>query len=195
MISRKKRCFLKDRELAFFLNLWNNNAFHHSMAKILVTYFSLTGNTKKIAEAIYESIEGNKSLKPVDEVQDIDEYDLLFTGFPVHSHSVPFKMENFLKKISPGKTIALFSTHGSHTGSRLSREAIEHAAVLAAKGKVLSTFSCRGRVSPEALEKLKKSPEHKAWLEMAPSAYTHPDEEDLEEARAFAKWVMTLSEE
>ncbi len=161
------------------------------MAKILVTYFSITGNTKKIAEAIHESIEGNKSLLPVDEVQDIDKYDLLFVGFPVHSHSVPFRVETLLKKISRGGKIALFTTHGSHTGSRLSREALEHAAVLA-KGKVLGTFSCRGRVSPEALEKLKKSPEHKAWLEMAPSAYTHPDEDDLEEARAFARWIMTL---
>ncbi len=165
------------------------------MVKILVTYFSLTGNTKKIAEAIYESIEGNKSLQPIDEVEDIDQYDLLFIGFPVHSHSVPFKMENFLKEMPQGKTIAFFSTHGSHTGSRLSREAIEHATVLAAKGKVLSTFSCRGRVSPAALEVLKKSPEHRAWLEMAPSAYTHPDEDDLEEARAFAKWVMILYSE
>jgi len=103
-------------------------------------------------------------------------------------------MENFLKRISQGKKIALFSSHGSHTGSQLSRKAIEHATVLT-KGKVLGTFSCRGRISPEALEKLKKSPEHKAWVEMAPSAYTHPDEDDLEEARAFARWIMTLYSE
>lgn len=164
------------------------------MAKILVTYFSITGNTKKIAEAIHESIEGNKFLLPVDEVQEIDKYDLIFVGFPVHSHSVPYRMENFLKKISQQGKTALFSTHGSHTGSHLSREAIEHATVLV-KGKILGTFSCRGRVSPEALETLEKTPEHKAWLEMAPSAYTHPDQDDLEEAKAFAKWIMTLYSE
>ncbi len=28
---------------------------------------------------------------------------------------------------------------------------------------------------------------------MAPSSQTHPDEGDLEDAKSFAKWVMTFS--
>ncbi|MFP4082975.1 MAG: flavodoxin [Candidatus Aminicenantes bacterium] len=162
------------------------------MRKTLVTYYSLTGNTKKIAEVIYQNIAGKKTLQPVNEVQEIDQYDLLFIGFPVHSHSVPFKIEKFLKNLPPGKKIAFFSTHGSHTGSHLSREALEHATVLATKEKVIGTFSCRGKVSPEALEKLSRSPQHRAWTEMAASAHTHPDKYDLEDAKAFAKWIMTL---
>lgn len=163
------------------------------MSKILVAYFSLTGNTKKVAEAIYEELDGEKSLKKADEIQDLVEYDLLFIGFPVHSHSVPFKIEELLKKIPPGKKIALFSTHGSLTGSRLSREALEHATILASKAKILGTFSCRGKVSLQAMEVLSKSPEHRAWAEMASSARTHPDENDLEDAKSFANWIMTLS--
>jgi len=163
------------------------------MSKILVTYFSHTGNTKKIAEAIYESLEGEKTIKPLEEIQDIKNFRLIFIGFPVHSHSVPFQIEDFLKKIPQGKKIALFSTHGSHTGSRLSREALEHAATLASQAKILGTFSCRGKVSPEALEILNKSPEHKAWIEMAASSHTHPDENDLEDAVSFARWIITLS--
>lgn len=162
------------------------------MSKILVTYFSLSGNTKKVAEAIYEELDGEKTLKKVDEIQDLGLYDLLFIGFPVHSHSVPFKIEELLKKIPPGKKIALFSTHGSLTGSRLSREALEHATILASKAKILGTFSCRGKVSLQAMEVLSKSPEHKAWTEMAASARTHPDENDLEDARVFTNWIMTL---
>jgi len=163
------------------------------MMKILVTYLSQTGNTKKIADAIFESLEGDKTIKPMDEVQEIEGYSLIFIGFPVHSHSVPFKIESFLKKIPQGGKIALFSTHGSLPGGRLAREALEHAAVTASKAKILGTFSCRGKVSMAALEILNKSPEHKAWTEMAPSSQTHPDEADLEDARSFAKWVMTLS--
>lgn len=163
------------------------------MSKILVTYLSQTGNTKKIAEAIYESLEGDKTIKPVDEVKEIEEYNLIFIGFPVHSHSVPFKIERLLKKIPQGKKIALFSTHGSLPGGRLAREALEHAVVIASKVKVLGTFSCRGKVSLAALEVLSKSPEHKAWAEMAPSSQTHPDEGDIEDARSFAKWIITLS--
>lgn len=163
------------------------------MSKILVTYISWTGNTKKIAEAIFEALEGDKSIKTTDEVQTLDGYDLIFIGFPVHSHSVPFKTEELIKRIPKGKKIALFSTHGSLTGSRLSREALEHASILVSGSKLMGTFTCRGKVSIQAMEVLRKSPEHKAWVDMAASAQTHPDESDLEDARSFAKWILTLS--
>ncbi len=163
------------------------------MMKILVTYLSQTGNTKKIADAIFESLEGDKTIKPMDEVQEIEGYSLIFIGFPVHSHSVPYKIESLLQKMPQGKKIALFSTHGSLPGGHLAREALEHAAVIASKAKVLGTFSCRGKVYMAALEVLSKSPEHKAWAEMAPSSQTHPDEADLEDARSFAQWIILLS--
>lgn len=65
--------------------------------------------------------------------------------------------------------------------------------MLASKAKVLGTFSCRGNVSPDALEFLSKSPEHKVWAEMAASARTHPDDRDLEDAQSFVREIMTLS--
>jgi len=163
------------------------------MSKILVTYLSLTGNTKKIAEAIFETLEGEKKISPVGQVQDLNSYSLIFIGFPVHSHSVPFKVEKFIKNIPQTKKIALFCTHGSLSGGRLSREALEHATTLATKTLLLGTFSCRGKISHQAMEVLSRSPEHKAWLEMAASARTHPDESDLEDARSFALWVTMLS--
>ena len=163
------------------------------MSKILVTYVTWSGNTKKVADAIFEALKDDKMIKPSDDVQTLDEYQLIFIGFPVHSHSVPFKTEEFIKKLPAGKKIALFSTHGSLTGSRLSREALEHASILISSSKILGTFSCRGKVSIQAMEVLSKSPEHKAWVEMAASAQTHPDKSDLEDARTFAKWIMTLS--
>ena len=163
------------------------------MSKTLVTYLSWSGNTKKVAEALFEELTGEKVLKKLDEIQNLEEYDLIFIGFPVHSHSVPVKAQEVLKKIPPGKKIALFSTYGSITGSHLSREALEHASALASKSKILGTFSCRGKVSNKAMETLSKSPEHKAWVEMAASAQTHPDENDLDDARSFAKKILMLS--
>lgn len=163
------------------------------MPKTLVAYFSQTGNTKKIAEAIFEALEGEKAIQPIDEIQSLGAYNLIFIGFPVHSHSVPLKIQNFIKNIPENKKIAFFSTHGSLTGSRLSREALEHAVTLAAKARILGTFSCRGKVSLKALEAFKKSPEHAAWADMAVSAATHPDEGDLEDARSFSKWIKTQS--
>ncbi len=162
------------------------------MSKILVVYFSRTGNTKSVAEAIFGAIQGDKYIASIDEEVHPADYDLVFIGFPVHTHGVPFPVEALLKKVPAGKKIALFSTHGSVTGSRLSREAIEHASVIASKAKIIGTFSCRGKVSLAALEALMKSPEHEAWTDMAASAATHPDAHDLDDARAFARWILTL---
>jgi len=163
------------------------------MAKVLVTYFSRTGNTRKIAEAIHGALGGTPDIFPMDEVRDLAPYGLLFIGFPVQSHSVPYRVEEFLKSVPAGKKIALFSTHGSLPGMKLSREAIEHASVLISKAKLLGTFSCRGKVSMQALEVLGKSPEHEAWADMAATASTHPDEHDVADARAFATWIATRS--
>ncbi|MFC2165735.1 flavodoxin family protein [Acidobacteriota bacterium] len=162
------------------------------MLKTLVTFESLTGNTKKIAEAIFEAVEGEKALIPLAEGPSLDEFSLVFIGFPVHSHSVPYKVETFLKNIPAGKKVAFFCTHGTLTGSRLSREALEYAVTLTTKARVLGTFTCRGKVSLEALEVLSKSPEHSAWTDMAASARSHPDESDLKDAQAFAQWILTL---
>jgi flavodoxin len=162
------------------------------MSQTLVTYFSLTGNTRKVAQAIFDEIAGDKVLKPLAEVGDLAPYRNIVVGFPVHTHSVPYPVEVFLKRIPADKKVALFSTHGSVSGSALSRAALEYASVLVDKAKIVGTFSCRGEVSMKALEVLMKSPEHEAWGEMAASAATHPDDHDLAEARAFARWVMTL---
>jgi flavodoxin len=162
------------------------------MARTLVTYFSLTGNTRKVAEAIFDEIGGDKVLKPLEEAGNLAAYQNILVGFPVHTHSVPYPVEVFLKRIPAGKKVALFSTHGSVSGSTLSRAALEYATVLVAKAKVVGTFSCRGKVSMKALDVLMKSPENEAWGEMAASAATHPDDHDLAEARAFARWAMTL---
>ncbi len=163
------------------------------MAKVLVTYFSRTGNTRMIAEAIHGALDGRPDLLPMDKVTDLALYGLVFIGFPVQSHSVPYKVEEFLKSVPAGKKVALFSTHGSLPGMSLSREALEYASILVSKAKLLGTFSCRGKVSLQAREVLSKSPEHEAWTDMAATASTHPDEHDVADARAFATWIATRS--
>lgn len=162
------------------------------MSTTLVTYLSRSGNTRSVAQAIYEALNEPKEIRPLDAASGLDAYDLIFIGFPVQMHSIPYAAEAFLKKIRAGQRIALFSTHGSLPGHALSREALEYAVVLTAQAKVLGTFACRGRLSVQALEALGRSPEHQEWADMAPSAATHPDAVDLEEARAFARRIAML---
>ncbi len=165
------------------------------MARTLVAYYSRTGNTRLVAEAIYAEIPGEKALKPIAEVEDAASYETIFVGFPVQSHTVPYPVEVFLKKIPAGKRVALFSTHGSVSGSTLATEAVEYASLLVSKARIVGTFTCRGKVSLDALEIFMRSAEHAAWAEMAASAATHPDAHDLAEARVFARAVMAQQEE
>lgn len=154
--------------------------------KILVAYYSETGNTEKIARAIYDAIHYDKEIKRVQDVQNSAGYDMIFYGFPVHGHSVPDKAVGFLSRIPEGQKIAFFSTHGSLRGGIMSKQAFEHALGLASKAKVLGHFSCRGRVESNLLDKLAKDLQHKAWAEEAAGAIRHPDEHDAADAKKFA---------
>ncbi len=158
--------------------------------KALVTYFSETGNTKKVANAIYEAIDFEKEIKPVQEVKTANGYDIIFCGFPVHAHSVPSKVADFIKQMPDGQKIAFFSTHGSLRGGQLPRQAFEHAIGLAIKANVLGHFGTRGQVNQKVIDMLLKSPEHKAWGEEAQSAIGHPDEHDLADTKTFAEEMI-----
>lgn len=161
--------------------------------KVLVAYYSETGNTEKIARAIYESIEKvDKQLLPIQEIADVEEYNLIFCGFPVQASSVPPKFELFLKKLPKEKKVAFFATHGSLRGGQLALTAFDYAASLVA-GQVIGTFGCRGKVKTSLLEALMSKPEHKAWAEEAQGAATHPDKADLEDGEEFAKKMVKKS--
>lgn len=158
--------------------------------KILVTYYTKTGNTKKIAEAIYQALDKkDKDLKPLKEVEDIESYNLIFCGFPVHAHSVPVPAQNFLKKIQPAVKVALFSTHGARTEGQMPKEAIRNAIGLV-KAEVLGSFTCRGEVDQTVIDELMSRPEHHAWAMEAQSAQLHPDSADLDDAQFFAKNII-----
>jgi flavodoxin len=159
--------------------------------KVLVAYFSETGNTEKVAQAIYEGIqEAEKDISPIQETKNVEEYDLIFCGFPVHASSVPNKVEPFLKSIPQGKSVAIFATHGSLRMGQLATAAFDYAVSLLSKAKAIGTFGCRGKVKPDLLEVLAKKPEHRAWAEEAQGAAIHPDEADLEDAKDFAKKML-----
>ncbi len=160
--------------------------------KVLVAYYSKTGNTEKVAKAIHDALGAiHKDIIKVSEKPDPKAYDIVFCGFPVQSHSVPVPMQEFLKGIPEGKKVALFSTHGSLRGGKLPQQAIHNALGLLSKAKVIDTFTCRGKVEDTILEMLMKNPEHKAWAEEAQSASLHPDEADLAEAALFARKVIS----
>lgn len=160
--------------------------------KALVTYYSDTGNTKKVAEAIYDGIkEATKDIIPLADVGSVDEYDVVFCGFPVQAHSMPPKVAAFIKGLPEGTKIAFFATHGSLRGGELAISAFYEATKLASRLNTLGTFGCRGKVKGSIIEALMKKMEHKPWALEAQSAAGHPDQADLEDARGFADTMIT----
>jgi len=110
------------------------------MPKTLIVYYSLTGNTQFIAEALRESIEADiLELKPIKELKadsgtrfmwggyqstmkkkpklmDFDinplEYDLIILGTPVWAWTFSPPMRSFLSKFDfTGKRVALWMSH------------------------------------------------------------------------------------
>lgn len=158
--------------------------------KVLVTYYTKTGNTKKVAQAMYDAITVQKEILPVAEVNDMEGYDLIFCGFPVMAHSVPKEMSKFIKGLPKGQKVALFATHGSLRGGRLPKQAFESAAALAVNLQVLGQFGCRGKVDNQVIDALQKDPEHKGWAEEAQGARGNPDAADFDDAAAFARSMM-----
>jgi len=159
--------------------------------KVLVAYMSETGNTEELAQAIYDGISGaEKDILTIKDVGSVNDYDLIFCGFPVHAHSVPGKMEVFIKGIPEGKMVAFFATHGSLRGGALAITAFHHALTLAGKLKILGTFGTRGKVKASLLDALMQKLEHRAWAEEAQSAATHPDKADFDDARDFAATMV-----
>jgi flavodoxin len=158
--------------------------------KALVTYYSQTGNTEKVARAIYEAIHVEKELLPVQEVKETAGYDIIFVGFPVHAHSVPSKLLPFFRDLPAGQKIALFCTHGSLRGGHLPKQALEHAIGLSSRAKILGTFGARGKVDAKIIESLMKQAEHQAWAEEAQGAHEHPSEMDLADGKEFARGVL-----
>jgi flavodoxin I len=117
---------------------------------ILVAYYSETGNTRMVAEAIFAGIRHTKkNLLPIEQAEELGNYDLIFCGFPVQHHSIPTKMTHFLQSIPQGKKLALFATHGSLRGGEKAISAFYAAFSLTGGRTILGTFGCLGPGSPK----------------------------------------------
>ena len=149
--------------------------------KSLVVYSSQTGNTKKLAEAVYEALPAPKEICPTDKALEIlDGFDLIAVGFWLMGGKPDPKSQEFLQKTND-KKVFLFASHGAAKDSAHAKKAMEVATEMTSSTKVVGTFSCQGEVNPKVLEKAGANPEPPPWLADAPSAKGHPDQTDLKE--------------
>ncbi len=178
--------------------------------KVLVAYYSETGNTEKIAKAIHEeaSKDHNSSIKKLKEleVSDLDNYDLIFLGSATHSSDLAKPVLNFIKEI-PEKSnfkLAGFVTHAVYLPSENEEITASHnkwagrtsqtfKSLQDEKGiDFIEFYSCMGAPSPPIEEFIQTSviPTEEQYNQYMEIVRKHPNEEDIKNAQEFAKRVL-----
>jgi menaquinone-dependent protoporphyrinogen IX oxidase len=160
--------------------------------KILVAYFSQSGNTKKIAEAIYEAAPFQKELKQVSDIKDVNPYDLLFVGFPIQVFGPADQGKDFMNVYCQNKPVALFITHAVPDTFEDLPLWIDRCKEPVPETNVMGIFDCQGEVSSDLLSFAQKSddPVLRKLGGIGPSAKGQPDAIQLERARSFTQEIV-----
>jgi flavodoxin len=147
--------------------------------KALIVYSSLTGNTKKLAEALNTLIGGEKTFCPIREAPHPAGYDLVAVGYYLMAGKPDPESAAYLAKIGDCQ-LFLFATHGAAAGSDHALKAMALARSLAPAARIAGTFDCPGEVNPAFLEKARKKDPPPPWIEDAPGAIGHPNGTDIQ---------------
>ena len=121
--------------------------------KVIVVYMSQTGNTKKVAEAIFQEIQAEKDIKELKDVDSLDGYDFAFIGFPMHYGGPAKQAKNFLEKHVQGKKIALFVTHATREDSKALQKWLAKCKKAATEADLIGFFNCQGKIDASRLER------------------------------------------
>ncbi len=126
---------------------------------ILITYSTVTGNTKRLAEGIYEGLEvEHKTILPMSEVTSLDQYDTVFVGYWVDKGGPNEESKKFLETIE-GKAVGLFATLGFWADSEHAWKSICNGeALVKERNEVIGRFICQGALAPKIIEQFEKLP-------------------------------------
>lgn len=159
--------------------------------KVVVAYMSRTGNTKKVAESIYEEIGGEKEILRAEEIDDLEGYDFVFFGFPIEGYGPSKEAREFLEKHCEGKRVALFVTHAAPEGFELLQKWLAACREAAAGSEVMGMFNCQGDLSENMRQLMLKhdDPTVRHYAEVS-EPRGNPDAARLKRARVFAREIM-----
>ena len=160
--------------------------------KTLVAYSSSTGNTRKVAEAIFAEIPGEKEIMPIEKVGDSSPYDLLFLGFPTHRFGPDKKaLDSIHRHCTSGRKVALFVTHAAPEEAPEVQEWMAKFKDAASASDLVGFFDCQGQMSKgiKTILRLFGNRDLKEGVKNDTSQ-GKPDEARLQKAREFAKEVL-----
>ncbi|MCX7917062.1 MAG: flavodoxin domain-containing protein [bacterium] len=150
--------------------------------KIIVIYLSLTGNTKKLAVKIYETLKSKnydislfeiacdkkksffrncfdtlfEKKVEIEKVPNLSNYEIIFLGTPVWVGKITPYIRKFIEEIDlTGKKVFLFTTYGS--GFLKDKAMNEFGKYVQEKGgKIIGKIQIKGKKIDEKIEEIKK---------------------------------------
>ncbi|BCJ92700.1 flavodoxin [Anaerocolumna cellulosilytica] len=127
--------------------------------KVLVTYSSLTGNTQKVAEGIYEGIQAEvKDIKPMKEVTELDSYDVVLAGYWVDKGGPNEEAKKFLERLE-GKKVGIFATLGYWPDTEHGWNSLMNGEeVVKEKNQVIAKYICQGKLNDSIIARFEKLP-------------------------------------
>ncbi len=160
--------------------------------KFLITYSSRTGNTKKIAEALYRAAPEGSCLSPIEDAPASDDFDILFIGYWMDKGGPDAKAKAYLSTLQE-KKIVLFETLGADPTGEHAYTGFANAALhLPPSCQILGLFASQGAIDSALLAMMRKlpkgSPHNSPQMEaVVQEAAKHPDSEDLARAESYMK--------
>jgi len=179
--------------------------------KILIVYFTQTKNTEKVATGIYEELLTHGHEVHIEKIEGItpgilEEYSIIFMGSACHDADLAQPVKQILEGIphSPPYKMAGFVTHSTFTGEggNRERELYEQWAGKCIKSfnqvsqeknlDFLGYFHCQGAPTPEIADFIHRVilTDEDEWNQYKDELDKHPDEEDIQRAKEFAKKVL-----
>lgn len=157
--------------------------------RVLILYSSVTGNTRRIAEALAAA--SGDGLLDVRELETPPDADVLALGFWVR-RGQPDEVSQAAWRLLKGKSVFYFGTLGAWPSSEHARRCRESAEQLLRENgnRCLGGFLCQGRVNPRLIELSARKGTHPLTEERRArlaEAARHPDASDC--AAAAEAWL------
>ena len=155
-----------------------------------IVFSSLTGNTKKLADVIHETLPKNECDYFGTIEAQVPQSKLLYVGFWTDKGNADHKTLELLSKLK-NKKIFLFGTAGFGGSDTYFQKVLEHVRQsIDESNTIVGEYMCQGKM-PESVKnrylKMKEQTEHPAnidaLIENFDRALSHPDADDLDRLR------------
>lgn len=165
--------------------------------KIAIIYSSITGNTEKVAQAIYDSLPGEKYLfKTMHDQYNVEEFDIILIGYWCRKTFMDTLSLNLLRQIK-GKKVGAFGTAGMYPDSEYGYQCRARVKeVISLENEFIGEFLCQGKIPEERTQKrmvLPKDDPHyldEEGVKRHLESRKHPDAQDLCNAQVFFKGMI-----